>query len=144
MEMSPTAHNSATAIDACDVAPRRRERAVIKAPVHAAGLALLLIAPLAFAHGQQIVFVPVGQAIALIPVAIMAWRLTRGWFVRTAVIIGAVLVPTVILFMPIGSIPSWWVADEISSFLTGFLLSVISAGALSGLCRVLARGAHGT
>ena len=72
MEMSTTAHDSATAIDACAVAPRRRERAVIKAPVHAAGLALLLISPLAFAHGQQILFVPVGQAIALIPVALVS------------------------------------------------------------------------
>jgi hypothetical protein len=120
------------------------DSAMTKAPMPMAGLSLLLVPSLALAHGQQIVFVPLGQITALIPVAFIAWRLTRGWFARTAVIVCAVLVPTVILFMPIGYIPWWLVASERSSFLTGLLFSVLVACALSGLYRALAPRAHGT
>jgi hypothetical protein len=107
-------------------------------------LALALIPSLAFAHGQQIFFVPVGQLIALVPVAFIAWRLTRGWVVRIAVIVCAVLVPTIILFVPIGYIPWWLVADEIRSFLTGFVFSVLVACALGVLYRSAVPGKHGT
>ncbi len=122
----------------------KTHRAGIKAAAHIASLPLLLGPALAFAHGQQIVFLPIGQAIALIPVAFIAWRLARGWIVRTSIIVCAVLVPTVILFMPIGYIPWWFVADEIRSFLTGFLLSVLLAIALSMLSRTLMPRPHGT
>jgi hypothetical protein len=118
--------------------------AMTKAPFPVAGISLLLAPSLALAHGQQIVFVPIGQIAALVPVAFIAWRLTRGWFVRTAVIVCAVLVPTAILFMPIGYIPWWLVANETNSFLTGFLFSVLLACALSGLYRALTPSAHGT
>jgi hypothetical protein len=118
--------------------------AMNKAPIGIAGSWLLTVPSLALAHGQQIVFVPIGQLIALVPVAFIAWRLTRGWFVRSAVIVCAVLVPTVILFMPIGYIPWWLVADEISSFLTGFLFSVLLACVLGGLYRAVVSGTHGT
>jgi hypothetical protein len=77
-------------------------------------------------------------------VAFIAWRLTRGWLVRLAVIVCAVLVPTVILFMPIGYIPWWLLEDEIRSFLTGFLLSVLIACALGMLYRVVVPVRHGT
>jgi len=108
------------------------------------GLLLMLVPSLALAHGQQIVFVPIGQLIALVPVAFIAWRLTRGWFVRLAVISCALVVPTVILFLPIGYIPWWLVADEIRSFLTGFLFSVLIASALGVLYRAAVSARHGT
>ena len=111
----------------------------------ALGALALAVAPsAALAHGQQIVFVPIGQVIALVPVAFIAWRLTRGWAVRLAIIVSAVLVPTAILFMPIGYIPWWLVADEIRSFLTGFTLSVLIACVLVVLYRAVVPVKHGT
>jgi hypothetical protein len=79
-----------------------------------------------------------------VPVAFIAWCLTRGWVIRIAVTVCALLVPTVILFMPIGYIPWWLVADEIRSFLTGFVFSVFVACALGVLYRAVARGKHAT
>jgi hypothetical protein len=121
-----------------------RDSAVHRTWITTSGLALVLIPSLALAHGQQIFFIPVGQLIALVPVAFIAWRLTRGWFVRIAVIACALLVPTIILFMPSGYIPWWLVADEIRSFLTGFVFSVLVACALGVLYRIVVPGKHGT
>jgi hypothetical protein len=80
-------------------------------------IAVLLAAvpTVAHAHGQQALFVPLGQLAALIPAAVIAWRLTRGI-----------------------------AASETSSFLTGFVASTIVAVVVAlSWRRLLWRDRHG-
>lgn len=55
------------------------------------GVALLLAATpvIAHAHGQQALFMPVGQLVALLPAAVIAWRFTSGIAARAVVIMAA-------------------------------------------------------
>jgi len=96
-------------------------------------IALLLVTTpvIAHAHGQQAVFMPLGQVVALIPAAVIAWRLTSGIAARTAVVLAAPLVPVVVWFLPNYYLPWWLLASETSSFLTGFIASTLGAIAVA-------------
>jgi hypothetical protein len=83
------------------------------------------------AHGQQAVFMPLGQLVALIPAAVIAWRLTSGILVRTVVILAALLVPVFVWFLPNYYLPWWLLASETSSFLTGLIASTLVATAVA-------------
>ena len=54
-------------------------------------MVLLLVPALAEAHGQQLVFLRLGQLVALVPATIIAWRLTRGIIARVVVILCALV-----------------------------------------------------
>jgi hypothetical protein len=96
-------------------------------------IAFLLVATpvVAYAHGQQAVFMPLGQLVALLPAAIIAWRLTHGIAARAVVVLAAVLVPVVVWFLPNYYLPWWLLASETSSFLTGFIASTLVATAVA-------------
>ncbi len=103
-------------------------------------MVLLLVPALSEAHGEESFFLPVGQLLALVPVTIIAWRLTRGIIARMAVILCALLVPVLLLFTPNHYLPWWLLASEISSFLTGFIASTIVATLVALLWRRLLQG----
>ena len=110
-------------------------------------IALLLVAmpPEVHAHGQQAVFMPLGQLVALIPAAVIAWCLTRGIAARTVVVLAALLVPVVVWFLPNYYLPWWLLASETSSFLTGFIASTLVATVVALSWRSLrARDRYGT
>lgn len=91
-------------------------------------VALLLVATpvVAHAHGQQALFMPLGQLVALIPAAVIAWRLTSGVAARAVVVLAALLVPVVVWFLPNYYLPLWLLASETSSFLTAFTSTLVA------------------
>jgi len=98
-----------------------------------------------YAHGQQVLLVPFGQLVALIPAAVIAWRLTRTVAGRTVVVVSALLVPVIFWFLPNYYFPSWLFASDISSFLAGFTASTLVAIAVALSWRTLFnRERHGT
>jgi uncharacterized membrane protein len=106
---------------------------------------LVLTSPLAYAHGEQIIFLPLGQLAALVPATIIAWRLTRGIAARVLVILCALAVPILLWFLPNHYMPWWLLASEVSSFLTGFVASTIVAILVALFSRRLLQGdRHGT
>jgi len=108
-------------------------------------MVLLLVPALAEAHGEQLVFLPLGQLVALLPATIIAWRLTRGVSARVVVLFSALLAPVLLWFLPNHYMPWWLLASEISSFLTGFIASTIVATLVALLWRrLLQRDRHGT
>jgi hypothetical protein len=98
-------------------------------------MVLLLVPALAEAHGQQIVFLPLGQLVAVVPATIIAWRLTRGVIARFAIVVCALVGPVLLWFTPNRCLPWWLLASEISSFLTGFIASSIVATLVALLWR---------
>ena len=111
------------------------------------GIAFLLAMTPAIvhAHGQQALFMPLGQLLALIPAAVIAWRLTSGIAARTVVVLAALLVPVVVWFLPNYYLPWWLLATETSSFLTGFIASTLVAAAVALSWRsLLAKERYGT
>jgi hypothetical protein len=98
-------------------------------------MVLLLVPALAEAHGQQIVFLPLGQLVAVVPATIIAWRLTRGIMARMVVVLCALVAPVLLWFTPNRCLPWWLLASEISSFLTGFIASSIVATLVALLWR---------
>jgi hypothetical protein len=96
-------------------------------------VALLLVATpvVAHAHGQQALFMPLGQLVALIPAAVIAWRVTSGIAARAVVVLAALLVPVVVWFLPNYYLPLWLLASETSSFLTGITASTLVAIAVA-------------
>lgn len=107
---------------------------------------LLAVTPaLVHAHGQQALFMPLGQLLALIPAAVIAWRLTSGIAARTVVVLAALLVPVVVWFLPNYYLPWWLLASETSSFITGFVASTLVAVAVALSWRsLLAKDRYGT
>ena len=114
---------------------------------------LLVVFPTpAFAHGEAevayIFFILIGELVALVPVGLIAWLFTSGLRARLFVIIGALVGPFLVL--PSGYNP-WRLVEveEISGFLTGFVLSVF-AGVVMALLylmlelldRILRLGRH--
>jgi hypothetical protein len=102
-------------------------------------MVLLLVPALAEAHGEESFFLPLGQLLALVPVTIIAWRLTRGIIARVLVIFCALVAPLLLWFSPNHYLPWWLLASEISSFLTGFIASTIVATLVALLWRRLSR-----
>ena len=101
------------------------------------GALLVFVPSSALAHGQQVVFVPIGQLAALAPVAFVAWRFTSGFFPRLVIIACALIVPFYYFgFVQIRYIPDWLVEDEISSFLSGFVSSVFVAFVVALPCSI--------
>jgi hypothetical protein len=98
-------------------------------------MVLLLVPALAEAHGQQIVFLPLGQLVAVVPATIIAWRLTRRVIARFAIVVCALVGPVLLWFTPNRCLPWWLLASEISSFLTGFIASSIVATLVALLWR---------
>jgi uncharacterized membrane protein len=103
-------------------------------------MALLLLPAVAEAHGEQIVFLPLGQLVGLVPAAVIAWRLTRGVIARMVVILCALVAPVLLLFMSNNYLPWWLLASETSSFLTGFIASTIVAILVALFWRRLLQG----
>jgi hypothetical protein len=100
---------------------------------------------IAHAHGQQALFMPLGQLVALIPAVVIAWRLTHGIAARAVVVLTALVVPVVVWFLPNYFLPWWLLASETSSFLTGFIASTLVATAVALSWRSwVGRGRYGT
>ncbi len=59
-------------------------------------MVLLLVPALAEAHGEESFFLPLGQLLALVPVTIIAWRLTRGIIARVVVIFCALIASVIV------------------------------------------------
>jgi hypothetical protein len=94
---------------------------------------------LAEAHGQQLIFLPLGHLVALLPATILAWRLTHGIIARVVVILGALVAPVFIWLMAHIDLPWWLLASEISCFLTGFSTSTITSILVALLWRRLSQ-----
>ena len=88
---------------------------------------LAALPTIAHAHGEQVLLVPFGQLVALVPAAAIAWHLTSSSMARTVVLVSAPLVPVVLWFLPNHYFPWWSLATDIGSFLTGFIASTVVA-----------------
>jgi len=114
------------------------------APKLPVAILLAFVPAVAQAHGQQVVFLPLGQLVALIPAAIVAWTLTRGIAARAVVVMSAVLVPFALWFLPNYLMLWWLLGSEVSSFFTGFIASTVVAVVVALSWRGLGKDRYGT
>ena len=107
---------------------------------HLSTAVLLAAMPtMAHAHGEQVLLVPFGQLVALVPAAVIAWRLTSSSIARTVVLVSAPLVPIILWFLPNYYFPWWMLATDIGSFLTGFIASTVVALVVAVSWRMFSR-----
>ena len=111
----------------------------------ALGVMLLLAQSTAYAHGEQIIFMPIGQVMALVLVAMIAVWAVRGIGARVAVVACAVGVGVLPWILPNAYLPWWALGTVEASFLTGLLPPVVIAMVVAWLARV-SQGSrqHGT
>jgi hypothetical protein len=108
----------------------------------AIGTWFVLVPALAWAHGGEFIFMPLGQLVALVPVSVIAWRLARGAFARAVVIFCALGAPFSLWFLPNYYMPWWLLASELSSFLTGLILATTVAVLVAILWRTFSQVRH--
>ena len=107
--------------------------------------ALLVSQSSAHAHGEQIIFMPIGQVIALLPVAIIAAWAVREIVARIAVVLAAVGIAVLFWVLPNGYMPWWALATSLGSFLTGLLPPLMIASVVAWIARVFQGSEeHGT
>lgn len=82
---------------------------------------------MAHAHGQQALFFPVGQLVAVVPAAVIAWRFTSGITARAFVVLAGLFLPVLLWWLPNSYFPWWLLASEVTSFLTGLAASTLVA-----------------
>lgn len=105
----------------------------------------MLTQPSVHAHGQQVIFVPIGQIIALVIVAMIAVWAVRGVTARVAVVAFAVCIGVLTWVVPNGYLPWWALATSEASFLTGLLPPVAIAMLVAWVARLSqGSGQHGT
>ena len=102
--------------------------------------AALAAAPvLALAHGEELVFLPVGNVAAVLSVIVVALLVEVGWSSRllAIVIAGAATVPP--YFVTYRYAPHWLAYSELALFLVGFVPPVAVSAAFLAASRRRAR-----
>ena len=114
--------------------PRRIgiERTVVSAALAAAPA-------LALAHGEEIVFLPLGNVAAVLSVTVIALFVSVGWNARllAIVIAGAATVPP--YFVTYQYAPHWLAYSELALFSIGFVPPVAASAAFLAASRRRAR-----
>jgi hypothetical protein len=98
------------------------------APRHtAAAIALLCTPATALAHGQQILFMPVGNLVALVAVTVATLVFKVGWKARLAALLLALAVALPPYFVPAGYLPWQLTSSEAGCFILGVVPPLVAA-----------------
>jgi hypothetical protein len=87
---------------------------------------------MALAHGQQVLFMPVGNMAAIVVVLVMAVRAKVDWQSRVLSVVLAAAVVFPPYFLTNQYFPWWLTSSELGCFVLGFVPPVAAAGLLLG------------
>ena len=86
------------------------------------------------AHGEQVLFLPIGQLLALLIAGVIAWRSTDGWKKRCLVMAAAIATAFACWFLP-GNLFGVWSYTVTANFLMGLVPPVVIAALVSAVVR---------
>jgi hypothetical protein len=102
----------------------------------------MLASQSAQAHGEEVVFFFGGQLLALVAVGVIAWRSSRGWVQRSAVVVIPVLLVLPLWFVPRSVFPEFFRFDVFGNLLMGLIPPIALAALTAFVFRALSRGAN--
>jgi hypothetical protein len=97
---------------------------------------ILLTCQPVYAHGQEVVFFPLGQLLAAPALIVITWRMSGSFWFKALVLACAVALATILWFVPGPSFPAWLRHTGTGNFLLGLLPPLIVAIGFISIARL--------